>query len=138
MQFKTADIAGGQRICNGQIDVGCGEYDWRGDYAAKLNPKIEVASAGPDVVLVEQGVNIKAGDTLRLRVELRTSGTVALNIAGGATVTVDGAEIEGDSGVYAFAGEQGAVYEVVVTAGEVDAVLSSVVLPKRGTVVVVR
>ena len=138
VQFKTADIAGGQRICNGQIDVGCGEYDWRGDYAAKLNPKIEVASAGPDVVLVEQGVNIKAGDTLCLRVELRTSGTVALNIAGGATVTVDGAEIEGDSGVYAFAGEQGAVYEVVVTAGEVDAVLSSVVLPKRGTVVVVR
>lgn len=137
-QFKDMDIAGGQRIYNAKIDVGCGEYDWRGDYASKVNSKVEVASADPDTVLVEQGIDIKAGDTLRLRVKLHAGGTVSLNISGGATVMVDGAEIEGVAGVYAFGGEKGAVCEIAVSAGEAGAVLSSVSLPKHGTVVVVR
>lgn len=137
-QFKDLDIACGQRVYNGEIDVGAAEYDWRGDYASKVNSKVEVASADPDTVLVEQGIDIKAGDTLRLRVKLHAGGTVSLNISGGATVMVDGAEIEGVAGVYAFGGEKGAVCEIAVSAGEAGAVLSSVALPKHGTVVVVR
>ena len=49
VQFKGRDFAGGQRIYNGQIDVGCGEYDFRPDFAGYLGPKAVVSEMGPNV-----------------------------------------------------------------------------------------
>ena len=49
VQFKGQDFACGQRIYNGQIDIGCGEYDFRGDFAALLGPRAVISEMGPNV-----------------------------------------------------------------------------------------
>ena len=49
VQFKDDDVANGQRIYNGQIDIGCGEYDFRGDFAALLGPRAIISEMGPNV-----------------------------------------------------------------------------------------
>ena len=48
-QFKDCDFARGQRIYNGQIDIGCGECDFRGDFAALLGPRAVIPEMGPNV-----------------------------------------------------------------------------------------
>ena len=49
-QFKNStDRTGGQRIYNGQIDVGCGEYDFRPDFAPCLGSKVVIEAMGPNV-----------------------------------------------------------------------------------------
>lgn len=65
-QFKTnRDLAGGQRIYNGQIDIGCGEYDFRPDFAVMLGPRAVISEMGPNVttndvpnVVVPEGESI--------------------------------------------------------------------------------
>ena len=49
VQFKNLDFAGGQRIYNGQIDIGCGEYDFRPDFASLLGPRAVISEMGPNV-----------------------------------------------------------------------------------------
>ena len=56
--FANADLAGVQRIFNGEMDAGCYEYDWRGDYSADIGAK--VSKAGPQVV--ESGSNVLIRD----------------------------------------------------------------------------
>ena len=43
------DLAGGQRVYNGAMDIGCFEFDWRPKYAANLGKGVTVASASPEV-----------------------------------------------------------------------------------------
>ena len=45
------DYAKGQRVYNGAIDIGCGEYDCRGDFASKIGEagSVTVLSASPGV-----------------------------------------------------------------------------------------
>lgn len=47
------DFSGGQRIYNGEIDVGCGEYDWRGDYGKATGGKVSVSSVSAGVKMSE-------------------------------------------------------------------------------------
>ena len=49
VRFKGRDYAGGQRIYNGQIDVGCGEYDFRPDFAGSLGKDAVISAMGPNV-----------------------------------------------------------------------------------------
>ena len=64
-----ADAAGGQRVYNGAMDIGCYEADWRDEYAKVLAKRATVtaASAGVTLVTDEEGtktVSIPAGDEL--------------------------------------------------------------------------
>ena len=53
------DLAGGQRVYNGAMDIGCFEYDWRGDYARTLGGRrATVPSASPDVVEADDGKSV--------------------------------------------------------------------------------
>ena len=60
------DYAGGQRIYNGKIDVGCYEYDWRPRYASLLGAlTVSVTAASPETEATSDGVLVRGG-TLEL------------------------------------------------------------------------
>ncbi len=74
-QFKDMDVAGGQRIYNAQIDVGCGEYDWRGDFALMLGTKAVVSEMGPNVTTDSMSnIVIPEGDSIALSMPPRSEG----------------------------------------------------------------
>jgi hypothetical protein len=74
-QFKDIDLKGGQRIYNAKIDVGCGEYDWRGDFAPTLGSKVAISEMGPNV-MVDSASNIVVpeGDSIALSLPPRVLG----------------------------------------------------------------
>ena len=50
VQFRNdRDLANGQRVYNGKIDIGCGEYDFRGDFARILGARAVISEMGPNV-----------------------------------------------------------------------------------------
>ena len=65
-QFRNdRDVADGQRIYNCKIDIGCGEYDFRGDFARMLGSRGRIEEMGPNVttntlrnVVVPEGESI--------------------------------------------------------------------------------
>ena len=65
---KTADVdvAGGQRIYNGIVDIGAFEYDWRGDFAKMLlsSTRFSVTQADPQVVRTDAGKILVRSGTL--------------------------------------------------------------------------
>ena len=74
-QFKGRDFANGQRVYNGQIDVGCGEYDFRGDFAAMLGPRVVISEMGPNVTTnAVPNVVVPEGDSITLSVPTRNPG----------------------------------------------------------------
>lgn len=56
------DLAGGQRIYGGQVDIGAFEYDLRPDIARALNRRVSVSAAGEEVVLADGAVRIPDGE----------------------------------------------------------------------------
>jgi hypothetical protein len=48
-QFKGRDSANGQRVYNCRIDIGGGEYDFRGDFAKMLGARGVIEEMGPNV-----------------------------------------------------------------------------------------
>ena len=61
-EWNVTDAAGGQRIYNGELDIGAIEYDWRGDYARILSSRCTVTDADPQVVTDSAGsLLIRAG-----------------------------------------------------------------------------
>ena len=58
------DAGGGQRIYNGTVDIGCFEYDWRGDYAKAIGGGVSVTKASPGVVLRDGAVRLVDGEML--------------------------------------------------------------------------
>ena len=75
VQFKEGDLKGGQRIYNAQIDVGCGEYDWRGDFASMLGAKAAISEMGENVTVDSASdIVVPEGDTIALSMPPRSSG----------------------------------------------------------------
>ena len=90
VQFKDKDFAGGQRIYNAQIDVGCGEYDFRGDFAPYLGSKVEIAEMGPNVTTnAAANIVVPEGETITVSMGPKASGIatgyeLVYTLAGGA------------------------------------------------------
>jgi hypothetical protein len=78
--LSKADIAGGQRIYNGTVDIGAFEYDWRGGFASRISRRnLTIVEADPGVV---------------------TNGTAAVSIPSECSVTIDWELLE--PGPYSF------------------------------------
>ena len=88
------DAFGGQRVYNGMIDIGAGEYDWRGDFKSDLQGGgFAVTAADPavvetagDKVLVRDGA-LTLGDWT-LQPAGRNRATLVANVTGGGTLSV--------------------------------------------------
>ena len=103
----STDYAGGQRIYNGTIDIGCGEYDWRECFSAQFGRggKIEVVEAGPNVKShTERSLTLGVGDELLLNWTLpaNTETVRTFSVDGAATVEVDGVAVSVEAGVCSF------------------------------------
>ena len=114
VMFKMFDLCGGQRVYGeGKIDIGAGEYDWRGALAKALHhSKATVTAASEGVRSLDGDVVLGGGDELVVnwqvagesKAELYTS----LSGEGNATVTLDGEVLVlGASGVTAFVVQAG-------------------------------
>ena len=74
-QFKGADFACGQRIYNGKIDIGCGEYDFRGDFAGMLGKRAVISEMGPNVTTnAVPNVVVPAGESITVSMASRATG----------------------------------------------------------------
>ena len=139
------DYAGGQRIYNGKIDIGCGEYDWRGDFTKQLAAKGVAVEAASDNVTTNDlnGLVLSDGDMLTLRLVTKTDGEASLKAVssddgGSVTVRVGGAEVSGDGGLYAFDVEAGETVVEISFSGRGTATLSDVTIPKTGVILLIR
>lgn len=114
VMFKMPDLGGGQRVYgDGKIDIGAGEFDWRGAFAKALHhSKATVTAASEGVRSLDGDVVLGGGDELVVnwqvagesKAELYTS----LSGEGNATVTLDGEPLVLDaSGVTAFVVQAG-------------------------------
>ena len=92
-ECEVADILGGQRIYNGNVDIGAYEFDWRSRYAQILGSnRLEVTNASPEVVEVESAVRIPAGASLGLTwggPEARTAYRFTADLSGGGDLTLE-------------------------------------------------
>ena len=88
-----SDILGGQRIYNGNVDIGAYEFDWRSRYAQILgSSKVQVTNASPEVVEAEETVRIPAGASLGLTwggPEARTAYRFTADLSGGGDLTLE-------------------------------------------------
>lgn len=138
------DLAGGQRIYNGQIDIGCGEYDCRGDFERAFAQKtglLAIDAAGADVTTNALGqVTLAGGDSLTLALTIPARGPVTFVLDGtdGVTVTADGAAIEPVGGKYEFLATAGSHTVTIAYAGEGRRAVAGVSLPRRGMILIAR
>ena len=143
------DLMGGQRIYNGQIDIGCGEYDWRGVYGGKLNAKgrAEVAAASANVTTnTLDGVVLTGGDSVEVEYTVASGSTAhtctfKVAVTGEGTVTArcgDALLVPDASGTYTFSGTPGANLVTVSFEGEGSAVVSAFAGPHVGIRFVIR
>lgn len=139
------DLMGGQRIYNGKIDIGCGEYDWRGDFTKQLAAKGVAVEAASDNVTTNDlnGLVLSDGDMLTLKLVTKTDGEVSLKAVAGddggsVTVRVGGAEVTGDGGLYVFDVEAGETVVEISFSGTGTATLSDVTIPKTGVMLLIR
>ena len=137
------DLFGGQRVSNGQIDIGPGEYDWRGDFAKTLAKKgVEVSVASPGVTTnAVAGLDVADGETLKFACTAKADGTVSFRVTGAGTVAVTygGMPLEPADGVYSVEIAAGTSETFAVSyAGEGVATVSEVALPRCGTLLLVR
>lgn len=139
------DFAGGQRIYNGQIDIGCGEYDWRGDFeravCGKENKRLAVDEATANVTTNALGeVTVPVGDSVRLALTLpyRQSVLLALGGTDGVSVTLDGAAVAPENGKYIFFVPAGEHTVLIRNEGAERTAIEKFALSGRGTVMILR
>ena len=100
----ATDRVGGQRVYNGQVDIGAYEYDWRPVFAACLAPKnLVVETADPSVTTNAAGKLVipsgavsatwtVAAASAKLPVEVTGTGTLSLDLNGALVQSVTAAE----------------------------------------------
>jgi hypothetical protein len=74
-QFRNdRDVADGQRVYNGKIDIGCGEYDFRGDFARMLGSRGMIEEMGPNVTTnALRNVVVPEGESIAMSVAPKSS-----------------------------------------------------------------
>ena len=92
---------------------------------------------------LEAGVDVPAGESLKLKLVLKTDGKVSFKVVaddGAAlTVTVGGEPVTPDEGgLVEFEGVAGETEVEIAVTGEGLATVSDVVLPKRGALLLIR
>jgi hypothetical protein len=102
----NVDLAKGQRVYNGTIDIGAFEYDWRGEFAKALSPsrRFTVMEAGANVTKdAVGGISLAGGDTvcvewawsngssrdISFEVSVSGEGVFSYSLCGGEPVAVD-------------------------------------------------
>jgi hypothetical protein len=137
-----SDVSGGQRVYNGQIDIGPGEYDYRGIFAKKLSRRsVEVKAASPAVVAADgAGLSLGNGDSLTLALFFRADGECSFKVDGTerVTVTLDGIVLSPVGGVYSFTGKAEDVRTVTIVSNGGSAVIGDFRIPGPGLVVRVK
>ena len=134
------DFDGNQRVYNGTIDLGCYEFDWRGDFAKALgSASLSVTEAAPAVALNAGGGLLLPGDGATLAAEWRDAGTrvkeyrFTAQVSGPGTLSIfrDGAEeawetVAAENGATTLSFKSGAATNSLSFAfsGEGSAVLS--------------
>ena len=139
------DFAGGQRVYNGKIDIGPGEYDWRGDFAPILNRKcvaIDAMSAGVTTNETVSSVVLSGGDALTIRITSKADGPCslrALAASGELTVVANGAAVAPSTGgVFEFNGVAGENAVTVSYVGEATCAVDSVKAAGLGLLLLLR
>lgn len=139
------DFAGGQRIYNGQIDIGCGEYDWRGDFeraiCGKESKRLAVGEATANVTTNSIGaVTLSSGDKVILALTLPYGQSVSLSLDGtdGVAVKLDGVALEPENGRYVFFVPDGEHSIEISNEGAENAAIAKFSLSGRGTVLILR
>ncbi len=142
------DFKGGQRIYNGQIDIGCGEFDWRGVYGGKLNAngRAEVAAASANVTTnTLDGVVLYGGDSVEVEYTVASATahacTFKVVVSGEGSVTArfgDEVLVPDASGTYTFSGATGVNRVTILFEGAGSAVVSSFAGPHVGVQFVIR
>lgn len=142
--FVGKDFAGGQRVYNGVIDIGAGEYDWRDTFSRRLARKyvaVEEASSGVTTNAVK-GIDLTDGESVAVMCMVRTKGMVSFKVAvtgsGMATVKVGDAILVPTGDVYSFDGTVGEDVVTISFAGDGVATVSDFALPKFGLLLMVR
>ena len=142
------DLKGGQRIYNGQIDIGCGEYDWRGVFGGKLNGKgrAQVTAASANVTTnTLDGVVLHSGDSVEVEYTVASVAahtcTFKVAVSGEGSVTArfgDAVLVPDASGTYTFSGATGVNRVTILFEGAGSAVVSSFAGPHVGVQFVIR
>lgn len=139
------DYAGGQRVYNGVIDIGPGEYDWRGDFAPILNRKcvtIDAMSAGVTTNETVSSVVLSGGDALTIRITSKADGLCslrALAASGEVMVVANGAAVAPSvGGVFEFNGVAGENAVTVSYVGEATCAVDSVKAAGLGLLLLLR
>ena len=137
-----SDVSGGQRVYNGQIDIGPGEYDYRGIFTKKLcRRSVAVEAASPAVVAADgAGLSLGNGDSLTLALFFRADGECSFKVDGSerVTVTADGIVLSPVGGVYSFFGNAQDVRTVTIVSNGGSAVVGDFRIPGPGLVVRVK
>ena len=142
---ESLDLLGGQRVYNGKIDVGCGEYNWCDDFTRILATRgLTVLDASDNVTTnLSAGLDIPAGESLKLGMQLKSCNTVSFVVSTetpeAVSVLADGHAVAiGDGGKVAFLADVGVHTVEIVCSGESCATVSGFVLPRPGIVVILQ
>ena len=134
------DLAGGQRVYNGAMDIGCFEFDWRPKYAAILGKGLTVTAASPEVYAVGESAVAVPGGSLEVEWTnanggkrnfigtMRVTGTGTLTAARGGETFATVAETDGEQTFSFFSSSALEQLAFAYTPGEDDtgaALLSS-------------
>ena len=143
------DFKGGQRVYNGRIDIGCGEYDWRGEFSAKIGEhcRATVAAASANVTTnTLDGIVLGGGDSVDVDYTIedpskkgKCSFQVVVSGEGAATVTFgDKILLPDGAGRYEFKNAAGANRITISFEGAGSAVVSGFSGPQVGLNIIVR
>ena len=143
-ELLSPDFAGGQRVYNGAIDIGCGEWSSLPMLSSAMDRsrRISVTAAGGNVVTNAAGmVTVPAGESIEFDWTSKYDGerTFRVSATEGADVVIraDGSELTpDDQGVCVFPREAGAA-SLVVSCGGTGAVSLSDFKGARGGILLI-